>query len=524
MPGGLMQLVSYGSEDLYLTGSPSMTFFKLVYRRHTNFSNEYIDQYFFSLPNFTTTQHTLSKIIIERNADLLGDCYLVYDLPNIISDDEEQFRWVRNIGHRLVHTIEFTLDGQRIDIHYGQWLNIWSELTVPNSKKQAYKRMVGDFHKLRPGFGPFYPDRKNGITIPRTRLYIPLEFSFCKNPGLFLPLIALQYNRVMIYVDFNPLNDLFTIGKERLSPSAFFSQANCENDLYKKLTAEGYDATNIFWKFVNGCSNISSWTQNSFMIANYIYLDEDERRNFAATSHEYLIEQVQHRLFTGLHQGVNRIELDIRHPVKEIIWTIQKYDISVLNNWFNYTFIDMNNDYTEIKKEYGDKFDFLNHPEDVAFYSATDTNFISSIEDTGTKALEMQKLVNGINHSAIFNDYYNIMVSAKLIFNGHDRFKEQDHTFFQDLQSYQYHTHSAPHGVYLYSFAINPEDMQPSGTANFSRLSTAEIEVVLRRDKLDDNGANCENDKPLDYNMYFYARNYNILRIMGGIGQLAFAS
>ncbi len=537
MPGGLMQLVAYGAEDLYLTGNPQITHFKVVYRRHTNFSMEYIEQYFYTLPNYNTTKRTQSKIKIERNADLLHDFYLVLDLPNIrfpvenytnLTADDINFKWIRDIGNHFLHTVEISVGGQRLDIQYGQWMQIWSELTTTDSIKQSYNRMIGNFPKLRPGHSIYYPNKGNNITIPSTRLYIPLQFWFCTNPGLSIPLIALQYDEIYLYFEFNPLNTLFTFGKENLSPCAFFSSGNINSNpdpdsLVNQLLANGLNEQNIFNEFVSG-----DWNQNTFGLGNYIYLDDDERRRFAQSSHEYLIRQVQRRLFTGVQQGSTTKQLDMFHPVKEMIWTFQKDTVSDLNDWSNYTFLDLANDYINLMKEYNTKFDFLDQQSDVNFLNQNNS-FIRQNE-LNPIIPNCNFLGPGLSSTLAFNDYTNIMLSAKLIFNGHDRFEERDHTFFNALQPYKYHTHSPQPGVYVYSFALRPEEEQPSGTSNFSRLNKIEIQFKVRKDICEDDLPQLDpidevtqgNVNPTNYNFTVYAVNYNIFRIMGGMGGLAF--
>lgn len=536
MPGGIMQLVAYGAEDLYLTGNPQITYFKIVYRRHTNFAMEYIEKYFYSLPNFNTTQRVQARIKIDRDADLLYDIYWAIDLPNIrfpienfqdITVRDVNFKWVRNLGLNFIHSVEITVGGQRLDIQYGRWMQIWTELTVTDSKKSSYNRLVGNFYKLRPGFSLYYPDKGSNITIPSTRLYIPLEFWFCKNPGLAIPLIALQYDEIEVYFEFNPLNNLFTMGSDNLSPCAFFSAANVanssENSLVKQLLAQGFNEENIFYEFVNG-----SWNQNTFLLANYIYLDDDERRRFAQSSHEYLMFQVQSRVYGGIQQGPNTVELDIFHPVKELIWAFQKDNVGDLNDWDNYTFTDLAHDYLEVKEEYNNKFDFLEQMPDSNFMNSIN-NFITTIETQPPVAAEPNFLGPGLSNSLAFNDYLNIMLNATLLLNGHERFERRDNVFFNALQPYKYHTHSAAPGVNVYSFAIHPESEQPSGTANFSRFNKAELQFCVRRDLCDDPPQDPIEDvsqqgiiRPVTYNLYFFAINYNVFRIMGGMGSLAF--
>ncbi len=532
-----MQLVAYGAEDLYLTGNPQITQFKIVYRRHTNFSMEYIEQYFYSLPNFNTDNRTQDKIKIDRNADLLHDVYLVFDTPDIrfpvenynnLTPEDVNFKWARHLGLNLIHNVQLSVGGQCVDIQYGQWMQIWSELTVTDSKKKAYDRLIGNFSKLRPGHSVYYPDKTGNLTIPSTRLYIPLEFWFCKNPGLAIPLIALQYVEVFIYFEFNSLNNLFTLGKENLSPCAFFSSGNVQNNpepdsFVNQLINAGFNEKNIFFEFVEG-----TWNQNTFLLANYIYLDDDERRRFAQSSHEYLIHQVQRRLFTGVKQGTTVKELDMFHPVKELIWAFQKDTVKDLNDWSNYTFLDLFTDYNTIQEEYNSRIDFLDQQSDVNFLTQNN-NFIRQSELNPINP-NCNFLGPGLSSNLAFNDYTNIMLSAKLVFNGHDRFSERDNTFFNALQPYKYHTHSVQPGIYVYSFALHPEDEQPSGTANFSRLNKIELQFTLRRDICEEDlpevdpidEINNNEINPINYNLFVYAMNYNIFRIMGGIAGLAF--
>ena len=222
MPNGEMQLIAYGSQDIYLTGNPTITFFKYMYQRHTNFATEYIRQDFESIPNFNTENKTKAKCKINRNGDLISDIYLVYDLPDIYSgpkmtvstnkinlevsnDYVDYFRWINNLGENIINTVELLIDGHLIDSQYGIWMNIWNELTIDKSKRKSYDMMIGNNSMLNnPSLyhGPYVgkstlsnnEEVNNKPTINANRLYIPLPFWFCHNPGLSIPLIALQYN------------------------------------------------------------------------------------------------------------------------------------------------------------------------------------------------------------------------------------------------------------------------------------------------------------------------------------------
>ena len=238
-----MQLVAYGAQDIYLTGNPQITFFKVVYRRHTNFSMEAIEQTFNGSADFGKRV----SCTVSRNGDLIHRVYLQCTVPEVTASSAG-FRWSNWLGHRLVKNVEVEIGGQRIDKHYGDWLHIWNELTQEPGKQRGYANMVGNVPALT-------VQRGSGYKTPSTTLYVPLQFWFCRNPGLALPLIALQYHEVKINLEFE-------------------SAANC---------------------YEGGVSATPSLSAASLYV-DYIYLDTDERRRFAQVSHEYLIEQLQ---FTG---------------------------------------------------------------------------------------------------------------------------------------------------------------------------------------------------------------------------------
>ena len=267
MGGGLLQLVAYGAQDVYLTGNPQITFFKVAYRRHTNFALEAIEQTF----NGTPTYGNRVTCQISRNGDLINRMYLQVKVNGTTTT------YVNYYGLRLLNYVEIEIGGQKIDKHYSHWLYVWNELSLPKSKRHGYNEMVGGL-----GAG----------SVNGTTLYIPLEFWFCRNVGLALPLIALQYHEVKVNINFE-------------------SAAKC-----------GAAAADTF---------------NSSLWVDYIYLDTDERRRFAQLSHEYLIEQLQ---FTGQEAIAStsvKTKLNFNHPCKELVWFIAKDDVANKNNWFNYT-------------------------------------------------------------------------------------------------------------------------------------------------------------------------------------------
>jgi hypothetical protein len=392
MGGGLMQLVAYGAQDIYLTGNPQITFFKVVYRRHTNFAMEAIEQ---TLNGTVALGNTVSATI-SRNGDLVSRCYLEFT-GGFENDD------CANVGSALINEVELEIGGQQIDKHYGHWMEVWSELTEPNPSGhvglQAAALVKGTtFQNMSCSGGVL-----GATTAITDTFWVPLQFWFCRNPGLALPLIALQYHEVKI-----------------------------------KIVLE--TAANM---------TFGATTADMALWVDYIYLDTDERRRFAQVSHEYLIEQLQYQTFASS----TTMDLNFNHPVKELI--------------------------------------FAGLPAAAAAAAGPST---PTIIDTG--------------------------VTYKLKLNGHDRFAARDYRYFTRTQVWQHHTGyggisaatraagtaSGSDAIGVYSFALKPEEHQPSGTCNFSRIDNAQL-IAGSAESLN-----------------VYAVNYNVLRIMSGMGGLAYSN
>jgi hypothetical protein len=420
MGGGLLQLVAYGAQDVYLTGNPQITFFKAVYRRHTNFALEAIEQTFNGNPGFgsrVTCQ-------ISRNGDLINRVYLQLRLTG--------GKYCKFFGLRVMNYVEIEIGGQRIDKHYSHWLYIWNELSLPVGKHQGYYDMVG-------AYGGNIEGATNG-NIKKT-LYIPLEFWFCRNVGLALPLIALQYHEVKININFE------------------------SETVLTGILGDGHP------------------TFNASLWVDYIFLDTDERRRFAQLSHEYLIEQLQ---FTG-QEAVNNAsikpKLNFNHPCKELVWFITN-SANNTDNWFNYTTV------------------------------------INNVLNTD---LSHASYRNKLMQSGAYqpNNYpSNPIGSAKLVLNGNDRFAARDGRYFNLIQPYQHHENIPSNaGINVYSFALKPEEHQPSGTLNMSRIDTAVINI----DNIFSNTGTGSYELS-KANLFVYATNYNVLRILSGMGGLAYSN
>ena len=439
MGGGLLQLVAYGAQDVYLTGNPQITFFKVTYKRHTNFAIESIEQTF----NGNATFGSRVTCQVTRNGDLINRVYLRARFNNTsdtagTAAENNGIAMVPYFGLKLLKTIELEIGGQRIDKHYAEWLYIWNELSLPVGKRDGYYLMVG-------------ADKFNhSMYIPAQssyRVHVPLEFWFCRNVGLALPLIALQYHEVKINIEFESKSNLYD-QKGNYSDKAF------------SLKSVNGSVVNTAMNSELTLANANNLTLDEVALwVDYIFLDTDERRRFAQLSHEYLIEQLQ---FTGsdtitLGNNTKSIRMNFNHPCKELVWYV-KPSGSINPN-----------------------------------YNLFWNNFSTRIGD---------------NNQWLGK---NPITSAKVQLNGNDRFAERSGTYFSLVQPYQHHENTPDffhEGINVYSFAIKPEDHQPSGSLNMSRIDTAILSV----------------SSSVSGDIFIYTTNYNVLRILSGMGGLAYSN
>ena len=411
-----MQLVAYGAQDIYLTGNPQITFFKVVYRRHTNFSMESIEQTF----NGNVAFGGRATSTISRNGDLVSKMYLEIN-PAAITAGTTGTQ-TAYMGNALIKEVSLEIGGQLIDKHFREWLSAWADLTEPNPSKTTgaiHDTKYAVITNTTSGLSPPTPWQKMSFNVHGTeaglpsqvfKAFVPLQFWFNRNPGLALPLIALQYHEVKVIFEFASSANLFN------ETATTLSNTNCK-----------------LW-------------------ADYIYLDTDERRRFAQVSHEYLIEQVQREQ----HSAASTYSLNFNHPVKELIWG--------------------------------------KTPPATASNSSGPA--VLGRFDTGGATPYAE----------------NSRVTLKL--NGHERFAKRHPNYFSLCQVHQHHTGhggvTKDQSLNVYSFALKPEEHQPSGTCNFSRIDSAQLVF--------DSSTGTDND------LTIFAVNYNVLRIMSGMGGLAYSN
>jgi hypothetical protein len=431
MSGATIQLVAVGAQDVYLTTQPQITYFKSVYRRHTNFAIDSAEQTISGTPNFGSR----ISVTIFRSGDLLKNIWLQYNpqkmLESITPATEDDIVGA-NVGHSIISQVDLEINGQIIDTQYGKWMTIWNYLTEcdstgiqgavgPDWEEPGWYDSAVDYDAERSTRYNImaYTHRANVSTgtisegyLPPNQAYVPFRFWFCRNPGLAIPIISLQYAEVKVLITFGQANGVFK-SINNTPP-----------------TGHEFDGLKIY--------------------ADYIYLDSTERRQFAQNSHEYLIEQLQ----VLNYQTTESINLYFKQPVKEIIWS--------------------------------------SSPEIVARGNPIGrTDFYNVVPGLGSPSKEMQD-----------SEY-------TLLLNGIPRTK-RNLKYYTRNTVWDYHTGYGsilfPNSIAVYSFALRPEEFQPSGSCNFSRIDAAQ----LLRSTTD----------PID----IYATNINVLRIMSGTAGLAYVN
>jgi len=596
-----MQLVAYGAQDVYLSGNPQITFFKVVYRRHTNFAVEPIVQTWNGSVDFGR-QITCT---INRNGDLITNMYIVVSLSAVksattvsgavgLNAPSNAWGYVKRLGHALINWCKIEIGGSQIDQHYGDWLNIWYELTHKAGQVRGYSQMIGDIPSLT-------NVDTNGK--PAYTMYIPLQFWFNRNNGLALPLIALQYHDVRVTVMFRNINE-------------------CIN--YQGTTVPSF--TNLM--------------TNSFLVIDYIYLDAEERKRFAQASHEYLIEQLQ---FTGAETitgNTNNVRLNFNHPCKYLVWAPQLEMYYTPNQWISYAF---NGNWQTALDNFA-KIVWLASQDNLVFTNslgsgnvglssnaiaaltapatlvgcaiglslAAATYTVGDLSDgqyrnnlplaiqmltrklqvkavitqtittvggwiyySGTPSSDNSSLLDSVlNNLIVVNndltindismnlksllDYFNSttfgnapstvlnaaaltvtnwsnygnnidgsdnpIAVSKLQLNGHDRFQARDGHYFNYVQPYQHFSNTPADGINVYSFSLKPEDHQPSGSCNFSRIDNATLNLIYGQNNAISNTWFTDYANGSGSLLNIYTMNYNVLRVMSGMAGTAYSN
>jgi len=498
MPGALLQLVAIGAQNELVNGNPSMTHFRAVYRRHTNFAMEAIRMTFTSsnLEFAQTTTRTIS-CRIDRYAQLLHDTYLVLTLPDIWSPlhylgagvspppgyDQRsnsigyEFQWIDNIGYNLIDRVEITANGQLLQRFTGEWLKFYSYLTHDPNKRKIVDEMVGHVAALNDPANAYdrlgqYPhavvplSQPGGIpntlvpepSIRSRQLVIPLHFWFCENPGMALPLVSMQNSDVFINVTYRPLNQLYTvIGVDPLNADTYGKRIRPDINDY----AIGRFLSPPTLSGTQSNTALTTFFPDPYLEGNFIYLTEMEMAQLASADQTFLVKTVTYVNNPGQYGGNSDIEIPFFNLVTRMVWSSQRSDKILTNDWDNYTNWD--------------------NPNRAPF---TTNGVANDVFSSVTNSSETQTFLYSSGQLQISSSYPRDPVTqGQLLLDGKERFSVKPTSYFSLLQMYKHTTGDAPllPGVYMYSFALNNDLYQPSGAINGSLFNKVVLRLTLQQ-------------------------------------------
>jgi len=470
MPGGLIQLVGMGAQNQFVNGNPSMTYFSVMYKRFTNFAMEHFQLNFRGTDlNLSPTLPKVLRCKVPRYADLLHDCYICVNLPDIYSPlsintngtsaTAYEFQWIPNIGYNMIDTITLNMNGTSIVTMTGEWMKLYTYLKYNATQRRIIDEMVGNTPNMYdPANGAGrtnqYPNAiqlPGGLTpapsIPGRQLNIPLSFWFCQEIGQSLPLVALTESEVEIVVTFRTIYDLFTVIDVR-NTSPTYGQRIPGIPQDNVLGMQNFLSPPL----VNGDPSqtaLQNWNLNPYVEANFIFLTETERAHVAGYEKTFLITQPRW-VATPKQYGYNDILIPMFNLCTRVVAVFQRTDLALNNQWDNYT------NWTNAR--------------------------IPQIDQTGVPIGPLVFYTSGVN-TPTTQLAQDILQEGHLVFDGADRFDTKNTNFFRLIENFQYSggdTTSLP-GIYQYSFALDPNDItQPSGAANGSMFNKTNLQYTLR--------------------------------------------
>ena len=553
MPGGLMQLASEGQQNIILNGNPSKTFFKSTYSKYTNFGLQKFRVDFDGSKTLRLTEESNFTFKIPRYADLLMDCYLSVELPNIWSpivppiDENNQnwvpyeFKWIEYIGAQMISKITITCGNQTIQEYSGSYLLNSVLRDFSGTKKDLFYQMIGHVPDL---FDPAnsgtrvnsYPNTyyttENSGAEPSIRgriLYIPLNSWFNIKSQMAFPLISLQYNELHINVTMRPIYELFQIRDVYDFPNNFPYVSPNFNLYYMQFYRFLQTPPDVELGVSSYVDTRTLWNADIHLNCTYGFLSNEESRIFALQEQKYLFKQVREQIFYNV-TGSNRITLDSIGMITDWMFYFQRSDVNLRNEWSNYT----NWPYSYLPN------DLIQGP----------TNGTWTVNRSGTN-VEIGPGVNTngfltgwmITGNANFENTKNILITMGILLDGIYRENIQPAGVYNYIEKYTRASGSGINGVYLYNFCINSSnlDLQPSGAMNMSRFNNIELETVTITPPVDPNAQSlviCDPqsgnvigiNKPTwriydyNYNLVVYEERYNVVNFIGGNCGLLYAT
>jgi len=555
MGGGLLNIISYGNQNIMLNGNPSKTFFKTVYAKYTNFGMQKFRIDYEGQRTLKLNESTHLTFKIPRQGELLLDAFLVMNLPDIWSPivppiskadcwRPYHFRWISHIGANIIKKARLIIGGQTIQEFSGEYLKNMADRDFSSEKKEFFYKMIGHENEL---YNPEYAYNRinrypnsfylNGPVEPSIRgrtLYIPLHFWFMNSVKMALPLVSLQYQEIQISLELRPIRELFTIYDTSVTQEEGFSF----NSIQPNFTLESHS----LYRFLQQPPNITleasgyenkptTWDSDIHLMTTYAFLTDEEARTFAANEQRYLIKDIHESVHTNI-TGNKRIRVETSAMVSLWMWHFRRNDAFKRNEWSNYT----NWDYESILPD-----DLLVSPRESSYkienkYIGPGTNFTVS---TSTFASTVTTTYY-INPPLSTKNTKQILLSLSILFDGKYREFAFSPGVYSLIEKYKNSNGMSNDGLYCYSFSLNtsPFELQPSGAINLSKFKTIELDVSTILPALDPESSFrviCDTEGKVigttqkdslyiyNYDLYLTEERYNLLRFVSGQASLLYA-
>ena len=560
MAGGLLNLVSAGQQNIILNGNPSKTFFKTTYAKCTNFGLQKFRVDFEGAKTLRLTEESTFTFKVPRYADLLMDCYISVEIPNIWSPiypptDETggkwapyEFKWIDDLGAQMISKITVNCGSQKLQEFSGSYLLAQVQRDLNGTKRYLFDQMTGNVTYLnnpanagsRVNSYPnaYYTDNPAGAepSIRGRILYIPLSTWFTYKTQKAFPLIALQYNELQITVNFRPINQLFKI-----------------RDVFDPLNNYPYVAPNFnlnymqFYRFLQPPPDVAIgpasyidirtiWNSDINLNCTYCFLSNDESRLFALNEQKYLFKQIHEQIFYNV-TGPNKVELNSLGMVTNYTFYFQRSDANLRNEWSNYT---------------NWPYDYL--PQDIVQGPVDGSYNIARMDQSGNlisvgvgPGVNPDGILTGWMITGVYNpqNTYPILVNMGLLFDGQYRENVQPAGVYTYIEKYIRTPCAAPNGLYVYNFGLDSSslflDNQPSGAINMNKFNTIEMEFTTVVPPLDplaqvlticdpQTGAIIGINKPTwriydyNFNLYLFEERVNMVTFVGGNCGLMYAT
>jgi hypothetical protein len=555
MSGGLLNIVSVGSNNVFLTGNPSKTFFKTTYAKYSNFGLQKFRIDYDGLRDLRLTDQSVFTFKIPRYAELLMDTYLVVTIPSIWSPVYHpcpetnynwvpyEFKWIKKLGISMIKEVTITCGSLILQKYTGQYLDAMVERDFSEVKKNLFNKMTGNVPELNDPANAYgrkdtYPNathQNNAVgaepSIRGRTLYIPINTWFTLNSNCAFPLISLQYNELVITVTMRSIQELFTIrdvfDNQYFNPYIQPNFTKPEFQMYRFLqTPPSMDISTTNYQ-----TTIQTWNADIHLLSTYCFLSKDEAKMFALEDQVYLVKDVFDYTFNGV-VGSSRQRIYSNGMVANWMWFLQRDDVYLRNEWTNYTnwpydFLPSNIQLVQ-----------TNDPNTITVYNYEKDNNGNLIDVSFSIAVNPNGyLTTGFNSTGIFSpvNQKEILNSMGIVFNGDYRENVLTSGVYNYVEKYTRTNGSAIEGLYCYNFGLNtnPYETQPSGAINMSNFKTIDIEIntfIPPIDLLNSTfdvicdlcgnalGYRKTNYQLYDYNynLYLFEERYNILSFIGG--------